>query len=197
MKLNKVIIIFSLLLIVGFNSAFANTKYAVDSNNSVVNFSTIKKQYVVEPAVFKRIEGTISDSGDIEISIDLNSIDTNIPIRNTRIEELFFKIIKFPRATIRTKIDMKKIKSISHYRKMEIPATLEFYGKPKEIKLNILVAKTYRSRLLITSMQPIIINADDYGIPAENLVKLAKTVGGLSISNKAAVNFVLTFKPNK
>jgi hypothetical protein len=76
MNLNKIITIFSLLLIVGFNSVFADTKYTVDSKNSIVNFSTIKKQYVVEPAVFKHIEGSISDSGDVEISVDLNSIDT-------------------------------------------------------------------------------------------------------------------------
>ncbi|CAC9535014.1 hypothetical protein [uncultured Gammaproteobacteria bacterium] len=197
MSLNKIVTVSSLLLIVGFNSAFAGTKYSVDSHNSIVNFSTIKKQYVVEPAVFKNTQGTISDSGDVEISIDLNSIDTKIGIRDTRIEELFFKIVKFPKATIKAKIDMNKIKSISYYRKMEIPATLELYGTTKKIKLNIMVAKTYRNRLLITSMQPIIVNTDDYKIPAENLVNLANTVGGLSLSNKAAVNFVLTFKPNK
>ncbi|MCK5894587.1 MAG: YceI family protein [Endozoicomonadaceae bacterium] len=75
-----------------------------------------------------------------------------------------------------------------------MPATLEFHGKAKEIKLNILAAKTYENRLLITFIQPVIVDANDYGIPAENLTNLANTVGGLSLSNKVAVNFVLTFK---
>ena len=192
--INRVITVCSLLLIVGFNSTFTHAKYIVDSNHSIVNFSTIKIQYVIEPAVFKRIGGTISDDGDVEIIIDLNSIDTNIAIRDTRIGELFFEVIKFPNAIIRAKIDMEKIKSISYYEKIEMPATLEFHGKTKEIKLNILAAKTYENRLLITSMQPVIVDADDYGIPAENLINLAKTVGGLSLSNKVAVNFVLAFK---
>lgn len=191
---NRVATVCSLLFIIGSNGTFANVKYTVDSNNSIVNFSTIKTQYVVEPAIFKRVGGIISDSGDVEISIDLSSIDTKIAIRDTRIEELFFEVIKFPNAIIKAKIDMGKIKSLSSYRTMEMPATLEFYGKTKEIKLNILAAKTYEDRLLITSMQPVIVNADDYGIPAKNLTNLAKTVGGLSLSNKVAVNFVLTFK---
>ncbi|MCK5894586.1 MAG: YceI family protein [Endozoicomonadaceae bacterium] len=97
---------------------FANSKYIVDNNHSIVNFSTIKTQYVVESAAFKRVGETVSDSGDVEIiidlnSIDLNSIDTNIAIRDTRIGELFFEVIKFPNAIIRAKIDMEKIKSIS------------------------------------------------------------------------------------
>ncbi|SFV86053.1 hypothetical protein MNB_SUP05-SYMBIONT-4-282 [hydrothermal vent metagenome] len=194
--INKSTVVF-LLLTASMNYALAGNKYSVDSRNSAVNFSTVKKQYVVEPAVFKHIEGKISDSGDVKISVYLDSIDTKIPIRDSRIENLFFKVVDFPKAIIKAKIDMKKIKSIAYYKQMEIPATLAFYGKTKTIKLNVLVAKTYKSRLLITSMQPIIINASDYGIPAENLVKLAKTVGGISLSNKAAVNFVLTFKKDK
>ena len=193
----KIITVFLLLLAVGFSNAFAGTKYTVDSDNSVVNFSTIKKQYVVEPAFFKKIEGSISDSGNVKISIDLNSVDTKIGIRDSRIESLFFKVIKFPKAIVRAKVDLNKIGELASYGKMDIPATLEFYGKTKKITLNVLVAKVYKNRLLITSMEPIIINADDYGIPAGNLVNLAKKVGGISISSKAAVNFVLTLKASE
>ncbi len=192
--INKITMLFSLLLMISVNTVFAGDSYTVDSRHSIINFSTIKKQYVIEPAVFKHVEGTISNSGEVEISIHLDSIDTKIPIRDSRIQSLFFNVVNFPKAVIKAKIDMEKIKSISSYKKMDIPATLEFYGKTKPLKLTVLVAKTYKSRLLITSMQPTIINASDYGIPAKNLVKLAETVGGLSISNKVAVNFVLTFK---
>lgn len=193
MNSNK-IIIFSLLLAASIGNIFAANKYVVDSKNSTVNFSTIKKQYVIEPAVFEHVEGSISHAGEVEISIYLDSIKTKIPIRDSRIQNLFFKTVDFPKAIIKAKVDMKKIKSMTYYKKMEIPATLKFYGTTKAINLQVLAAKTYKNRLLVTSMQPIIIDANNYGIPAENLVKLAKTVGGLSISSKVAVNFALTFK---
>jgi hypothetical protein len=61
---------FLLLSLTTLNGAFAASKYMVDSNNSVVNFSTIKKQYVVEPAVFEGVTGSISNSGKVEINID-------------------------------------------------------------------------------------------------------------------------------
>ncbi|VVM20881.1 hypothetical protein BSPWISOXPB_481 [uncultured Gammaproteobacteria bacterium] len=156
---------FLLLSLTTLNGAFSAPKYRIDSNNSVVNFSTIKKQYVVEPAVFEGITGSISSSGKAEINIDLSSVNTNIAIRDQRLKALFFKVVKFPQASIKATIDMKKIKSIRYYKRMEIPAILEFYGVSKEIKLEVLVAKVYKKKLLITSMKPIIIDANDYGIP--------------------------------
>ncbi len=175
----------------------AVNKYIVDSNNSFVNFATIKKQFVVEPALISNISGNISKLGEIKIVVDLNSVDTNIGIRNTRLKNIFFNIAKFPKAIISAKIDPKVIKKIAYYKKMTIPASLEFYGAKKDIKLDILVAKVYRSHLLVSSIKPIVINANDYGIPNKNLLALAKTVGGLSISNKAGVNFVIAFKKDK
>ena len=188
--------VFLLLILTTLNGVFAAPKYIVDSDNSVVNFSTIKKQYVVEPAVFEGITGSISESGKVEININLSTVNTNISIRDQRLKALFFKVVKFPQATIKATIDMKKFKSIRDYKRMEIPATLKFYDVSKKIKLKVLVAKVYKKKLLVTSMKPIIINANDYGIPAKNLMVLSKTVGGLSLSNKVAVNFVLSFAHN-
>jgi polyisoprenoid-binding protein YceI len=158
-----------------------------DSNKNAASVVFIK--FILFPG----ITGSISNSGQAEININLSSIDTNIPIRDQRLKALFFKVAKFPQATIKATIDMKKIKSIRYYKRMEIPAILEFYGVSKEIKLEVLIAKVYKKKLLITSMKPIIINAKDYGVPAKNLVALSKTVGGLSLSEEVAVNFVLSF----
>jgi polyisoprenoid-binding protein YceI len=63
-------------------------------------------------------------------------------------KDLFFKVAKFPQATIKATIDMKKLKSIRYYKRMEIPAILEFYGVSKKIKLDVLIAKVYKKKLL-------------------------------------------------
>ncbi len=194
--MKKLIAVFILFFAISASVIAAN-KYIVDSKNSVVNFTIIKEQFVVEPAVIPNIKGTMSALGEIDITIDLNSVDTNVAIRNTRLKQLFFNTVKFPKAIIKASINPKDIKKITYYKKMTIPATLEFYGTTKDIILDVLVAKVYRSRLLVTSIKPVIINAEDYGIPNNNLVALAKTVGGLAISNKVGVNFVLVFKKDK
>jgi hypothetical protein len=72
---------FLLLSLTTLNGAFSAPKYRIDSNNSVVNFSTIKKQYVVEPAVFEGITGSISSSGKAEIgTIIRNPLFTHLAI---------------------------------------------------------------------------------------------------------------------
>ncbi|MCK5818028.1 MAG: hypothetical protein KAH18_02010 [Psychromonas sp.] len=47
MTISKVIAVFALVLIAGCHRLFAMTDHGVDSHNSIVNFSTIKAQYMV------------------------------------------------------------------------------------------------------------------------------------------------------
>jgi polyisoprenoid-binding protein YceI len=193
-KITKLIIAFGFVFLGISNGVQA--QYVVDSDYSVVHFSTIKKNYVVEPAVISNITGGISDSGKANIQIDLNSIDTRVPIRNERLNKLFFESVKFPNTVVSAKIDIKKeMFGVSDFKKMQVPATLSLFGTSKEIFLNVLIAKVGKDKLLITSLSPTIINADDFGIPASNLANLAATVGGIKISNKVGVSFVLSLKP--
>jgi polyisoprenoid-binding protein YceI len=191
----KKIIQFIVVLGISFSGIFvgAQAKYTLDGDHSAVHFSTIKKQYIVEPAVFKKVSGSISNSGNVEVQIDLNSIETRIPIRNERINKLFFDSVKFPNATVKAKIDMAMLKGIRDFKKMDLPATLNFYGKSKAIKLKVLIAKVGKNKFVATSMAPTIVNAKDFGVPDNNITKLAATVGGFNISNKVGVSFVLSF----
>lgn len=182
-----------LLLAVSFNTF---GKYQLNADASSVSFSTIKTQYIVEPAYFKKISGSIDKKGHLLIDIPLKSIETGIPIRNLRLQQLFFITNKYPNASIRATLDLKKINAISGYSKMEIPAYLSLYGKTKEINLSVIVGK-HGCNLTANTSKPIIINANDYGIPAQNLINLAKTVGGISISPIVPVNFSLAFNANK
>ncbi len=183
----------ALLLALSFNSALA-TKYVVDSQNSVVSFATIKKQYVVESATFNHITGHIAPSGLAEIAIDIASISTQNDIKDKRLQTLFFQVMDFPKITIAATIDRLVLGDFEYSKQLTLQATLGFYGHKKLIELNVLVAKLADERLLITSMRPVIIRASDYGIPAKNLINLAKTVGGFAISDTVAVNFVLSFQ---
>ena len=41
-------------------SAIAGNSYEVDSDNSSVSFSVTKKQYIIEPAVFEYVAGSLN-----------------------------------------------------------------------------------------------------------------------------------------
>jgi len=180
---------FFLLLI---NTAtFAGSSYVIDSEFSSVNFSVTKKQYIIEPAVFQDVEGSIDEKGNLNISIDINSVDSSNPIRDNRLIDLFFQADFFPAAIVTAKIDDKILNSKETLQIVKIAATLEFFETKKDISLDVMVAKM-GNNIIVTSLKPIIVNAKMFNVPSENLNALSKVCGGITISDIVPVNFVLT-----
>lgn len=190
--LQKTAVVLCLAGVAGLASAAG---FSVDGTHSTVNFSTVKKQYVVEPAQFKTVSGTIDAQGAVTIDIALSSIETNVPIRNTRLQTLFFNVLQHPTATLKAQIDMAELMQMPALQRLQIPATLQLYGNSKTLTLDVLAAKVAGGQLLVTSMQPVIVNAQDYGVPAANLASLANTVSNIPISDRVGVNFVISFVP--
>ena len=94
--MNKMITLLSLGLMTISFPLLASGHFQVNEQLSTVNFASIKKQYVVEPAVISGISGKIDDEGGLELTIPLNMLDTGVSIRNERLRAMFFDEEKFP-----------------------------------------------------------------------------------------------------
>jgi polyisoprenoid-binding protein YceI len=190
LKLTLLAVTFGLMA----TTAAANTSnYIVDNDNSSVNFSVTKKQYIVEPAVFHGLEGSIDAKGNATISIDINSVDSSNPIRDNRLIEMFFQAEFFPEAIISAQIGSDILNSDQQLQQASIPATLELYETKREITLDVMIVKVGND-LVVTSLKPIIVNAKQFNIPTENLNALSKVCGGITISDIVPVNFTVTFR---
>ena len=171
-------------------SAFAAESLNIVPELSSISFATIKKQYIIEPAVVNNIQGKYSNK-TFNVSIDFNNIDTINPVRDNRLNELFFNTKLYPTVKIQGHFDIESIKSpIS---KTTIKANVDFYGHTKEIAIPVIIHKT-EEMMTVSSYKPIIVKASDFGVPAKNLTNLAATVGGFSISEAVPLNINLTFK---
>ncbi|MYM60230.1 YceI family protein [Vibrio sp. OCN044] len=173
------------------STLLANNDYDLDSELSSVGFATIKKQFVVEPATIDTLSGTLAASGKFEISVDLKGIDTGISIRDTRLNDVFFESAKFPNVTASGNVNWSGLGQGSH--KMLIPAEVTLFGNTKTINFPTVVLKTDEI-VMVSSSAPVIISASDFGIPSDNLNKLAALVGGIKISDKVPLTLNLTFK---
>jgi hypothetical protein len=174
---------------------FSGTTFAYETLNIVpelssVSFATIKKQYVVEPAVVEDIQGQYSNN-TFNVSINFNSMETGVSTRNNRINELFLKTNMYPLVKIQGNFDLESIKE--PMTKTSIKADVDFYGRTKTYEIPVIIHKT-NEIMTVSSYKPIIVKASDFGIPKENLINLAATVGGLSISDTIPLNINLTFK---
>ncbi|MCL9779981.1 YceI family protein [Vibrio sp. S4M6] len=169
-------------------SSFSSDKYQLDPKLSSINFATIKKQYIVESATINQLAGTLDDKGTFQITVDLNSVQTGVPIRDTRLKEMFFETAKYPSVQIAGNINLTKSP-----KQLSVPAKVTWFGKTLPIDFPVVIVDG-DDYVMASSYSPVIINAASFGIPAENLAKLSNAVGGIKISNQVPLNFVLVFK---
>ncbi|BDM64052.1 hypothetical protein NFHSH190041_15040 [Shewanella sp. NFH-SH190041] len=173
------------------STAAVAANYSLDSANSSVSFATIKKQYVVEPATLTGMSGSYK-GGQFEFSIPLSSVSTGVQIRDMRLNQLFFESQKFPAVKVSGQFNTKTMAK-DGVLSAKIPAKVTLFGQTKQIMFPVTVLKAGQF-MQVSSSAPVIINAADFGIPAENLKRLSATVGGIPLSDKVPVDINLIFR---
>lgn len=183
-----------IVLLALFLSSNAFSDWALVNDRSDINFISTKKSKVSEINHFKAIEGVIDDSGALSIDIELASVETNIPIRNERMQTMLFNVAKFAKANITATINLEKIKALSvgDVFADTVSFTLKLHGFSQKISSDVNIVKLSDNRLMTVSAKPIIINAEDFGLVdgIEALRNIAKLP---SISTAVPVNFSLIF----
>ncbi|MER0369794.1 YceI family protein [Vibrio vulnificus] len=171
--------------------AFAATDYQVNADLSSVSFATVKNQFVIEPAVINTLTGSLDETGAFNLSVDLKGLKTGIPIRDTRLNELFFETVKFPSIDVKGKVDLARL--AKGPQKLDIPVDVSMYGNTKTLTFPVIVLEQ-GDAVMVSSYSPVIVRASEFGIPSENLTKLAATVGGIKISDSVPLNLTLLFQ---
>jgi len=168
-------------------------QWSVDNDDSRLSFISIKAGSVAEVHHFERLQGSLGGSGQFELSIDLTSVETMIPIRNERMQEMLFNTSTYPEATLTSTLDLAAIKALSAGEQIEIAAEaqLDLVGKSTPLTVEAVVARLSDDRLLVTSKQPLTLNADNLGL-GEGVNALREVAGLSSISPAVPVSFRLT-----
>ena len=82
----------SLVLLSSLLVAPAFADWTVAPEQSSLHFMSTKNAQVTEVHAFEALSGSVSDNGKLMIEVPLSSVDTNIPIRNTRMQEKLFNV---------------------------------------------------------------------------------------------------------
>ncbi|GEM79152.1 hypothetical protein VSU01S_13970 [Vibrio superstes NBRC 103154] len=170
--------------------AIAAGHYKVDSKVSTVSFATIKKQYVVEPAVISGLSGNLDDKGMLSVMVPLKNLDTGVSIRNDRLNELFFNAATFSDVKISAQVPAELMKGDRVITQATIPATVTLYGKTQTLDFMLNIVRVGEI-ISVSSVKPVIVDAGSFGIPKANLQAVSKTVGDIAISATVAVNVSL------
>mgnify|MGYP001819491248 FL=1 len=178
-----------------FLSSNALAQWELVNDESIVNYVSIKKSTVGEVNIFKELNGSIEDNGKVSVDIDLGSVETNIPIRNERMQTMLFEVASFSKANISAALDPVALDkmNIGETYKDSIRFNLSLHGVSKEMATDVRVVKLANNRILAVSVNPIIVNADQYNL-LEGVEKLREVANLPSISTAVPVTFSLIFK---
>jgi hypothetical protein len=148
---------------------------AVDGFSQVA-FGSVKNDDNGEVHHFNGVTGSVTESGELTVSVDVTSVETYIDIRNERmVEHVFDK--GAATATLTGQIDMEALNgmAVGETKIMEIEGTLAFAGAENKVYPNMLIARLAEDRVLVTTADFLMISTADLGITAgiDTLMELA------------------------
>ncbi len=172
-------------------SMSAQADWQLNNQQSSLNLLSVKKVHIAEVFHITRLAGQLSDNGALSVQLDLDSIETNIGIRNDRMREHLFETSKFKTATVISQLPAEVMQTVKNggFVSTEIDATLSFHGLEKPLKVKVSLMSDGK-QILASSSQPVVLSAETFGLTA-GIDKLKSLAGLDNIGYTVPVSFSL------
>ena len=190
-NLKPLLIIYSLVL-------FCLPAYAADwqlnPERSAISYLSSKQATAETPLMFEsnlfhEFSGTI-DGAQVELVVELDSLDTKVPIRDERVAEHVFLSKQYPQATVSATVD--DIEQLSYARK-QISATLTMRGQSRDLQAEVIIERSDPKTLRIQTTTPVLVDANAYGM-LDGFAILKQLVGLMQIPTTIPVSLHLVFE---
>lgn len=132
--------------------------WLVSNQGSRINFISIKKGDIAEVHHFTQVSGQLSDAGAFSLSIPLNSVVTNVEIRDQRMKEILFETAQYPSVELTASLDGQAIDkaSVGTIMSMSVDAKVSLHGKTQTLPVMVSVAKVAGDKLMVASEAPLV-----------------------------------------
>ena len=170
--------------------AFADWQVGPDSR---VQFVSIKNNTIGEVSHFEILSGSVTDAGEVEVRVVLDSVETNVDIRNERMKAMLFEVGLYPEAVITTQLDAGSMAVLSGGGLTNVALQIDLHGQTVTKNVQLSVAVSDQGVNAMTT-QPILLSAADFGL--EGGVAALQEVAGLNaISRVIPVTVALQLVP--
>ena len=185
----KVAFLTSIALLAGS----AQAQWSLDNSASTLSFVTVKADHVGEVHTFDQLSGSIDDRGNVEIMVELASVNTLIDIRNERMQSMLFETNLFPRAMITGDVDLASFVEMSPGASItaQVEFELDIHGVSNSYNTELIVTRLANGMVASTS-KPIIVTAASHGL-VDGVEALREIAGLPSISRSVPVTFNVVF----
>lgn len=173
----------------------AHSEWVLDNDKSSLSFVTTKAVDVGEVHYFDSLTGQVDKGGRATLVIDLASVNTGIPIRDERMQNLLFETVSFPDASLSADVPLAQLAELKagETETITLKGKLGIRGVDAPVTSRASVTKLADGSLQVSSNEPLLINAKDFGL-LKGIEKLREVAGLPSIGQSVAVSFQLNFR---
>lgn len=175
-------------------SATALADWTLDNTSSALSFVSIKNGEVLESHTFTELSGTVTGDGEARVTIDLASVDTSVPVRDERMQEMLFETPDFPSAGFTATVPVADFEALEEGagEAYELTGELSLHGDTIETTIDVLVVRVGQGSFIVTTRKPFIIDAANFDL-VEGIEALRQVAGLNTIATSVPISFTLLF----
>jgi len=172
----------------------AHADWYLDNESSRLSFVTTKNTDIAEVQRFLVLHGKVDSKGAAQLEVELESINSGIPLRDERMRNELFEIKTFPDAVINAQINLQPINDLAPGAQYELPLPLSvtLHGKTQTYSAELLATRLDDRRFQVVTLEPLVVHAEDFDL-LPGVAALRKAAGLSQISLSVPVGAVLIF----
>ena len=142
------------------------SSWQLQAEGSSIRFQSIKNNDKIETSSFATISGSLDKSGNAEVRVLLDSVDTEVDLRNVRMRFLFFETFQYPEATVDLQLDPMILEKLPTVRRTTalVPYTLDLHGVKAKLESELAFTLISDDLISVTTSSPIILAVDDFNL---------------------------------
>ncbi|MDH0730030.1 YceI family protein [Pseudomonas sichuanensis] len=172
----------------------AHANWHLDGESSRLSFVTGKNGEIAEVNRFLVLHGKVDRKGAAEVSIEMDSVSSGIPLRDERLRDELFEVERFAEGKVQAQIDLRPINDLANGAQLELrlPVNVTVHGQTHSYNTLLLATRLDERRFQVVTLEPLILHASDFAL-LPGLERLRKVAGLKSINPSVPVNAVLIF----
>lgn len=180
------------MLTLGVASTAQAENWVLNGDASHLAFGSIKNDYIAEIHSFPGLSGTASKD-DVSVTIDLASVQTNIDIRNERMNEHVFGGVL--QATLSAQVDLGQFDdlSVGESALTEFDGTLSLLGEEVGVFTDVLVIRLGDDSVMVTTNDMVFLATDTLGIDGGiDMLQEIASLDGIARATPITARFVFS-----
>ncbi len=172
-------------------SLLASADWQVVADESVLALTSTKNKTIAETHTISGLSGSVSEMGNVNVTVDLATLESNIPIRNERLQAMLFA--DHSRATFSAGVRVSALRKLEPGQKqaVQLAGDLTLNGIKAPLTIPVVVTRLDEQQFQVSGGGRL--RADNFGF-SSGLEELRKIAALQSIAPTVEYTLLITLR---